>query len=160
MFTGKRNAGFVTLFALLLIAGCSVRQPTVARVDLPMVQVQSSGQAVSNARQALENGSYPQAAAYYEVAIEMGEEASPVLLGSATSYVLSGHSSEARRTLRKHVAIHGETFQYLVTAGFVEAVSGRYSVARDLYSEALAMDPQSQTVINNIAQLDKLEGGF
>lgn len=156
----KFNRWALKLLVAVILTGCSTVQDKAPITAIPLVDDVGSENAKIMASKALVEQRYGEAVAYYGQAIDQGASDPETLLGAASANALTGRPSSGRFHIERYKRLYGETFALFVTAGFVETVSGNYSGANDYYRRAANIDPNNETLVNNMAQLELLESEF
>lgn len=156
----KFNRWALKLLVAVILTGCSTVQDKAPITAIPLVDDVGSENAKIMASKALVEQRYGEAVAYYGQAIDQGASDPETLLGAASANALTGRPSSGRFHIERYKRLYGETFALFVTAGFVETVSGNYSGASDYYRRAANIDPNNETLVNNMAQLELLESEF
>lgn len=155
----------VVLCAVLYgVAGCSATEflaevPAEQRLQagaLPLAvpPVPDDG-ALGLAQQHFHAGNFGYAARYFEQAVSLHPQDGEAWLGLAAAYDRLRRFDLADRAYAEAARLEGQTVPYLNNVGYSRLMRGELGAARRSFMQALAMDPQNATILNNLKLLDR-----
>lgn len=161
--TSARGFAWVGLVAVLVggLAGC---QPTVTPTPVPDavtgqnpadVKYYPSDEPVKLGIQRFYEGNFGLAQQYFQNAVEKTPKDVTAWIGLAASYDRLGRFDLADRSYAAAVKLAGHTPSILNNEGYSYMLRGDLGRARAKFDEALRLDPNNATAINNLALLNQ-----
>ena len=170
---GKKSAAFVgvcveTVARLILVialaslaAGCNQTGLTPSPVPNPVtgqnpgdVKYYPSDQPVRLGIQRFYEGNFGLAQQYFQDAVEKSPNDVTAWIGLAASYDRLGRFDLADRAYAAAAKLEGETPRLLNNEGYSYMLRGDLKAAQAKFQQALKLDPNNQTTLNNIKLLN------
>jgi tetratricopeptide (TPR) repeat protein len=145
----------------LLAAGCNQPGLTPSPVPNPVtgqnpgdVKYYPSDQPVRLGTQRFYDGNFGLAQQYFQDAVEKSPEDVMAWIGLAASYDRLGRFDLADHAYGAAAKLEGETPRLLNNEGYSYMLRGDLKTARAKFHQALRLDPNNQTTLNNIKLLN------
>ena len=160
-----RTRRLATGLALVLaLSGCSslggsFGETAKALPQPPQLQFLAADQVLPQARLNFKQANYGYSAAYYKRALELTPNNEEALVGLAASYDRLRRFDLSDRVYAQLLAVDGATVQYYNNVGYSSMLRGNLVAARASFLKASRLDPDNQTVSNNLELLDSTTSG-
>lgn len=127
---------------------------TLTIQDPNEVKYYPSDQPLRLGQEYFNRGIYGVAQQYFQAAVEKAPKDPAAWIGLAASYDRIGRFDLADRAYRQAIKLQGKTTQLLNNLGYSYMLRGNLTAAREQFHEALMLDPDNQTIQNNITLLN------
>ena len=151
----------LTIGLASLAAGCNQTALTPSPVPNPVtgqnpgdVKYYPSDQPVRLGTQRFYDGNFGLAQQYFQDAVEKSPNDVTAWIGLAASYDRLGRFDLADHAYGAAAKLEGETPRLLNNEGYSYMLRGDLKAARAKFHQALALDPNNQTTLNNIKLLN------
>ncbi len=149
------------VFLIIGLAGC---QPTATPTPVPDavtgqnpadIKYYPSDEPVKLCIQRFQEGNFGLAQQYFQDAVEKMPKDAAAWVGLAASYDRLGRFDLADRSYARAVKLVGHTPSILNNEGYSYMLRGQLVKARELFEDALRLDPGNATATNNLALLNQ-----
>jgi Flp pilus assembly protein TadD len=144
----------VALGGVVILQACSSFGDTLSGLrPPPKLEYYADDEALDAAKNEFHQGNYGHAQHYYEQAVNYAPNDAEAWLGLAASFDRLHRFDDADKAYRKVAALIGDRPELYNNLGYSQLLRGNLVQARRYFLKAYELDPQNETIANNLELL-------